>query len=209
MSFRRHFGPSQFYNVYRCPLAVERMVGRGNAMVMPHWTVATGMVPGGFHGFRKDSMQPIAVESLASPSVDVEKTLSPPCTNMEPTPPQSTVGAAVHETSASPTHDVAFTVDIGRDDTEQPVGLNIEQVPDEGLRVGHISPESVMADWNERCRDCVPTNEVRPGDMILQVNDAGVETPGGIQLMVEELKTAMDLLLLVSRRTSSNVVEDV
>ena len=209
MSFRRHFGPSQFYNVYRCPLAVERMVGRGNAMVRLHWDVATGMVPGGFHGFRKDSMQPIAVESLASPSVDVEKTLSPPCTNMEPTPPQSTVGAAVHETSASPTHDVDFTVDIGRSYPGQPVGLNIEQRPDEGLRVGHISPKSVMADWNECCRNWFPTDEVRSGDMILRVNDVGVETSGGLQLMVEELKTAMDLLLLVSRRTSSNVVADV
>ena len=66
-----------------------------------------------------------------------------------------------------------------------------------------------MADWNECCRNWFPTDEVRSGDMILRVNDVGVETSGGLQLMVEELKTAMDLLLLVSRRTSSNVVADV
>ena len=202
MIFHRHLGPSQFYNVYRCPLAVERMPGRGDAMVRPHWTAATGTVPDGFHGFRKDSMQP----SLASASVDVEETQSPPCTNIKPTPSQSTVGTAVHETSASPTQDVAFTVNIGRDGTEQPVGLSIEQVSDEGLRVGHIFPESIMADWNERCRGCVPTNEVRPGDIILQVNDARLETPGGFQLMMGELKKATDLLLLVVRRTSSTGV---
>ena len=149
-------------------------------------------------------MQPIAVESLASPSVDVEKTLSPPCTNMEPTPPQSTVGAAVHETSTSPTHDVYFTVDIRRSYPEQPVGLNIEQRPDEGLRVRQIFPKSVIADWNDCCQKWFPTDELRIGDVILRVNDVGVETSGGLQLMVEELKSAKDMLLLVLRQTSSN-----
>ena len=38
-------------------------------------------------------------------------------------------------------------------------------------------------------------------DIILKVNDVGVEAPGGCQGMMTELNQSMDLLLLVQRKT--------
>ena len=41
---------------------------------------------------------------------------------------------------------------------------------------------------------------LRISDIILKVNDVGVEAPGGCQDMMTELKQSMDLLLLIQRQ---------
>ena len=154
------------------------------------------------------SIQREVTRPLASPSADLQKTLQQQCTYAEPTLPKSEVGATVRGVSASPTHDEYFTVDIGRSCSEQRVGCKLKP-HDKGLLVEQVFPESIIADWNERCRRWFPRDELCFGDVVLKVNDVGIMPPGGPQIMLEELKSTKDLLLLVLRQTSSNESEDV
>ena len=154
------------------------------------------------------AIQQEVARPLATPSADLQKTLPQQCTYAEPWIPQSKTGATVQGVSTSPTHDEYFTVDIGRSCPEQMVGCKLRPL-DNGLLVEQIFPETIIAEWNTRCRMWFPRDELRVGDIVVKVNDVGMKPPGGPQVMLDELKSAKDLLLLVLRRARSNEPEDV
>ena len=93
-----------------------------------------------------------------------------------------------------------FTIDISRDSPEQDLGFAVDTWKHaKGLRVIAVrqSPPTPIVDWNENCRMWFPRDQLRVGDVIRQVNEEK-----GRKTMVEELKSAKDVLMLVLREDS-------
>ena len=90
-----------------------------------------------------------------------------------------------------------FTIDISRDSPEQDLGFMVDPWKHpKGLRVIAVrqSPPTPIVDWNENCRMWFSRDQLRVGDVIRQVNEEK-----GMKTMVEELKSAKDVLMLVLR----------
>ena len=97
-----------------------------------------------------------------------------------------------------------FTIDISRDSPEQDLGFAVDTWKHaKGLRVIAVrqSPPTPIVDWNENCRMWFPSDQLRVGDVIRQVNEEK-----GRKTMVEELKSAKDVLMLVLREGSCEAV---
>ena len=103
-----------------------------------------------------------------------------------------------------PPDDAYFTIDISRDSPEQDLGFAVDTWKHaKGLRVIAVrqSPPTPIVDWNENCRMWFPSDQLRVGDVIRQVNEEK-----GRKTMVEELKSAKDVLMLVLREGSCEAV---
>lgn len=92
----------------------------------------------------------------------------------------------------------SFVVDFGRAPGEN-IGLKIEEsLPDGGLKI-HAAREgqNPTGAWNERCEKTFPDDMILRGDIICRVN--GIGTESGLTEMMDELKRATDLFLVVRR----------
>ena len=97
-----------------------------------------------------------------------------------------------------------FTIDISRDSPGQDLGFAVDPWKHaKGLRVIAVrqSPPTPIVDWNENCRMWFPRDQLRVGDVIRQVNEEK-----GRDKMVEKLKSAKDVLMLVLREGSCEAV---
>ena len=107
-----------------------------------------------------------------------------------------------------PPDDEYFTIDISRDSPEQHLGFQVDLWKHaKGLLVIAVrqSPMTPIGDWNERCWKWFPRDELRVSDVILQVNDEkarGANDEKARGVMVEELKSAKDVLMVVLREGS-------
>ena len=99
-----------------------------------------------------------------------------------------------------PPDDEYFTIDISRDSPEQHLGFQVDLWKhSKGLLVIAVrqSPTTPIGDWNENCWMWFPRDQLRVSDVILQVNEEKER-----DAMVEELKSAKDVLMLVLREGS-------
>ena len=111
-----------------------------------------------------------------------------------------------------PPDDEYFTIDIYRDSPEQHLGFQVDLWKHaKGLLVIKFpitpkgSPMTPIEDWNEMCWKWFPRDELRVSDVILQVNDEkarGANDEKARGVMVEELKSAKDVLMVVLREGS-------
>eukprot|EP00930_Biecheleria_cincta_P004510 TRINITY_DN10541_c0_g1_i1.p1 TRINITY_DN10541_c0_g1~~TRINITY_DN10541_c0_g1_i1.p1 ORF type:complete len:547 (+),score=114.90 TRINITY_DN10541_c0_g1_i1:37-1677(+) len=73
-----------------------------------------------------------------------------------------------------------------------------------GLLVYHVEANSVLADWNERCRQRFPRDQLLPGDLIVRVQDACTPaSPSQALQALKELSSPQMLKLQVLRAAAA------
>ena len=93
-------------------------------------------------------------------------------------------------------------MDVARDQRGQSFGCKVVKHRD-GLVVIKLNHQEndLVARWNERSAISFAPDCLKPGDVLLMVNDIGIDSPEGAQGMIWELATSAELLLLVRRET--------